>query len=201
MNVFPDQITAAGKGQIDSQMHLLRSAAGTAFDSAEKLLALNFDAARASLDHSNSLLRQMAAAKDPRDLLALASQGQSQLDRMLAYQRKLFGLASSLGSSLVGLQAPVTPAASAALEKLASLPAVAETTPPVLEKAAEVTVELIDSASVPLAEPDLPAAAPIAELTPVAAATGHVEAHPSAAPMQEDAPAPAVKTAGRNKKK
>lgn len=207
MNLFPEQISTAGQHQLDAHLSLLRNAAGSAFDSAEKMMALHFDATRATLEQSSALLRQLAAARDPRDLFALAGQGQSQLEHVLAYQRKLFGLASTLGSALTGLQPAVTPTATAALEKLAALPAVAAQK--TVEQAAEVTVELVDSASAPLAEPEAPAAAPIAppiaELTPVAAAAGHVEAHPVAAPVAAPADADvqvaAVKAPARPKKK
>jgi phasin family protein len=180
-------------------------------------MALHFDATRSTLEQSSALLRQVAAARDPRDFFALASQTQAQIDSVLAYQRKLFGVATSLTSALTGVPPAVTPAASAALEKLAALPPVAEPLTPAFEETVaqpatqptEVAVELIDAASAPVAAPELPPAEPIAELTPVAAAAGHQEQHPSAAPVQEptelgtpvEASTPAPRNGGRGRRK
>lgn len=205
MNLFPEQISAAGSRQLEAQFQLLRSATGTAFDSAEKLMALHFDATRNSIETSTKLMRQVAAARDPRDFFALGNNTQAQFDSMLAYHRKLFTIASSITTSLAGVQPVTTPVANAALEKLAALPPVAEE--PVLQAAAVV----ID-APVAEAEPEHPSEAePIAELTPVAAATGHQEPHPAAAPLtvtdsatpiEVEMPAPAAgKTNGRPRKK
>src|SRR5450830_170414 len=197
MNLFPEQISAAGSRQLEAQLQMLKSATGTAFDSAEKLMALHFDATRSTLEQSTALLRQVAAARDPRDLFALAKDSQAQLDSVLAYQRKLFGIANAITSSLVGLQSRVTPVASAAMEKLEALPAVAEQH---VEAAVESLVEVAPQAP----------AEPIAELTPVAQAAQHEEPHPSAAPFTVDGDstpievnvqAPASKPAGRPKKK
>lgn len=206
MNLFPEKISAAGSRQLEAQLQMLKSATGTAFDSAEKLMALHFESTRSTLEKSTALLRQVAAAKDPRDLFALAKDSQAQLESVLAYQRKLFGIANAMTSSLVGLQSRVTPVASAAMEKLEALPAVAEQH---VEAVVESLVEAAPQA--PVAAPEVLAPAePIAELTPVAQAAQHEEPHPSAAPFTVDGdstpievnvPAPTAKTAGRPKKK
>ena len=208
MNLFPEQISAAGSRQLETQFELLRSATGSAFDSAEKLMALHFDTTRSTLEKTTSLMRQLSAAKDPRDFFALASDTQSQVESVLAYQRKLVNIASSMTSSIAGLRPSVTPVANAALEKLAALPPVAVQT----VEAVEVVIDapLAEPAPAP-AEDAAPAAEPIAELTPVAAATGHQEPHPAAAPLSvtdsatpiqvERAAAPAGKTPGRQKRK
>ena len=133
MNLFPEQISAAGARQLEAQLQFFRSAAGSALDGAEQLAALQFAATRGALEKSTELLRQVAAAKDPRDLLTLANHSHFQLDSMLAYQRKLFGIATAMSGSVIGLPGIVTPAASAALQKLAALP-------PVASPVAEVTL-------------------------------------------------------------
>jgi phasin family protein len=221
MNLLPEQISAAGSRQLEAQLQLLKSATGTAFDGAEKLLALHFDTTRSALEKSTTLLRQVATAKDPRDLFALAKDSQSQLDSMLAYQRKLFGIATAMTSSLVGLQGRATPVANAAMEQLEALPAVAEQTVHVVVERIEEAVEpvapvLAAAPAAPLAEPETPPPAePIAELTPVAQAAQHAQPHPSSAPFTVDADStpievnvqaadplpPAAKAAGRPKKK
>lgn len=233
MNLFPEQISAAGARQLEAQLQFFRSAAGSALDGAEQLAALQFAATRGALEKSTELLRQVAAAKDPRDLLTLANHSHFQLDSMLAYQRKLFGIATAMSGSVIGLPGIVTPAASAALQKLAALPPVASpipspvaevtliadriieetnevveqladdtaealaaapapVTPPVVDDIIEQTNEVVETlaadaesvAAAPTVEAAAQAAAePIAELTAVAAATGHQEPQPSAAPF------------------
>lgn len=203
MNLFPEQISAAGSRQLEAQFQLL----GSAFDNVEKLMALHFDTTRQTLEQSSSLMRQVAAAKDPRDLFALANDGQAQLDSVLAYQRKLFGIASSFA----GLAPVVTPAASAALEKLAALPLVAEPAPTPAPAPVQVVEVSIDAPVAELGAPTVEVAEPIAELTPMAEAIGHQEPHPSAAPLSvpdsatpiqvEISAAPAEKSGGRPKRK
>lgn len=237
MNLFPEQISAAGARQLEAQLQFFRSAAGSALDGAEQLAALQFAATRGALEKSTELLRQVAAAKDPRDLLTLANHSHFQFDSMLAYQRKLFGIATAMSGSVIGLPGIVTPAASAALQKLAALPPVASPIPSpvaevtliadrIIEETNEVVEQLADdtteapAAAAPAPVPVMPppvvddiieqtnevvetlaadaesvaaaptveaaaqaAAEPIAELTAVAAATGHQEPQPSAAPF------------------
>ncbi|MDB5959622.1 MAG: hypothetical protein JWP59_916 [Massilia sp.] len=280
MNLFPEQISAVGARQLEAQLQIFRSAAGSALDGAEQFAALQFAATRGALEKSTELLRQVAAAKDPRDLFALVGQGQFQLDSVLAYQRKLFGIATAMTSSVTGLPHAVTPAASAAMQKLAALPPVAEVTvvadhiieqteevveqladevteapaaapaaadapaapaapvEPVVDDIIEQTNEVVEElaelpadaerpldapTSAPTSEPQTPAPAsaePIAELTPVAAAAGHQEPQPSAAPFtvassdtpieveqveppqpMHAAPVEAAKSGGRQRKK
>lgn len=254
MNLFPDQISAVGARQFDAQLQLFRSAAGSALDGAEQFAALQFATTRGALDTSTELLRQVAAARDPRDLFALVKHTRAQFDSVLAYQTRLFGIASAMSGSVVGLQGSVTPTASAALQKLAALPPVSpvaavaavaehlieqntavadhlaadtiemastvrdvevEVESAVVDDIIEQTNDVVEqikaqdeaamSAEAPTMEALAPAPAePIAELTPVAAATGHQEPQPSAAPVEAAGAATPVSTAksgGKGRKK
>ena len=96
MRPLPEQFSEARKLQLEAQFNFFSTFAGKAFESAEKLIALNFDASRASLEKSSALVRQMIAAKDPRDLFALTSQTQFQFESVLSYGRQLFGIASAV---------------------------------------------------------------------------------------------------------
>lgn len=262
MNLFPEQISAVGARQLEAQLQLFRSAANSALDGAEQLAALQFATTRGALDKSTELLRQVAAARDPRDLFALVNQNQFPLDSVFAYQRKLFGIATALTGAVAGLPRVITPAASAALQKLAALPPVAGVSvvadriieqtsevvetladdtahataavvqaadpAPVVDDIIEQTNELVEKMAADAeqaleaptvaassdAETDA-AAAPIAELNPVAAAAGHQPPQASAAPftvassdtpieVEQVAPAAPVnvaKPAGRPRKK
>lgn len=260
MNIFPDQISAVGTRQLEAQLQFLRSAAGSALDGAEQFAALQFATTRNALASSTEMMREVAAARDPRDLFALSKHTRAQIDSVLAYQSRLFGIASALSGSVVGLPVTVTPTATAALQKLAALPPVtpvaavtavtdhiieqsvgdtnaleevadntADNTAEMLSAAREVEVEVeaevqaapapVDDiieqtnevveelkaqdeaapsaeapvfdapvAEAPVAQADSAATAPpIAELNAVAAATGHQEPQPSAAPIEPPA--------------
>lgn len=266
MNLFSDQISAVGARQFDAQLQLFRSAAGSALDGAEQFAALQFATTRGALETSTELLREVAAARDPRDLFALTKHTRAQFDSVLAYQTRLFGIVSAISGSVAGLQRTVTPTTSAALQKLAALPPVSpvaaatavadhfieqsvqavEHTEQAIDAFAGETIEMAGQASdavaaavtpdepevvddiieqtndvveqlkaedeaaasvdAPTAEAAIEAAAePIAELTAVAAATGHQEPRPSAAPVDAPPAEPAVvgtaKSGGKGRKK
>lgn len=187
MSPLPEQFSEARKLQIEAQLKILSTFTGKAFESAEKLIALNIDTSRASLEKSSALVRQMIAIKDPRDLFALTSQTQSQFDSVLAYGRELFGIATGVMAAPVeALAAPVAPAAPAA----APAPAVNQWTaaPESVTPAAASAPAAAAPAEVLVAQEPAPQPAAavqaslIAEPTPVAKALGVPEAlHPSAA--------------------
>jgi phasin family protein len=168
MSLFPEQFSEARKSQLDAQLNFFSTFTGKAFESAEKLIALNFDASRASLETSSALVRQVLAAKDPRDLLALTGQGQSPFESVLAYGRQLFSIVAAPGVA----NAAETPATgTAALE--APVAAQAET-------AYQAPAALVQASLVPLAaeaEPE-PEPAPIATPNPIAMAAGTPAAMP-----------------------
>ncbi|MET0859103.1 MAG: phasin family protein [Telluria sp.] len=167
MSIFPEQFSEARKSQLDAQFNFFSTFTGKAFESAEKIIALNFDASRASLEKSSALMRQMMAAKDPRDLFALTSQSQSEFESVLAYSRQLFsivagpGVANATETAALGAPVPApAPAASAA-------PAAAASEAP----AAPVQASLVPVAAE--AEPE-----PIAAPNPIAKAAGTAAAMP-----------------------
>ncbi len=164
MSTLPEQFSEVRKSQIDAQLNFFRTFTGKAFDSAEKIIALNFDASRASLEKSSALMRQIISAKDPRDLLALTSQTQSQFDSMLAYSRRLFGIAA--GAAV----APPVPAVESAAMALAApaLAGASETPAPVVMPAPELVAVTVQAAD----------PAPIAQPNPVARAVGNPDALP-----------------------
>lgn len=170
MALIPAQFSEARAQQLDAQFNLFRTLTGKAFEGAEKLIALNFDATRAALEKSTALVRQVAAAKDPRDLISITGQTQSQFESVLSYSRQLFGIATSLAVvPVAAAPAPTAPAqASLTLVAPAQEPRPAVVMPePVLEFG-EAPV-----AAAPVAEP-----APIAEPTPIAKATGQADSLP-----------------------
>jgi phasin family protein len=167
MSTLPEQFSEARKAQVDAQLDFFHTFTGKAFESAEKIIALNIEASRASLEKSSALVRQMISVKDPRDLFALTGQGQSQFDNALAYGRQLFGIASGLAAIVPKIAVPAmslvppspAPSAAAPIEP-----------PPVVMPRPELVV--VDQPQADLL------AEPIAEPTPIAKATGLADSLP-----------------------
>lgn len=96
--MFPmsEQLSAATKSQIESQLAMFNSLAAKAFDSMEKVIELNINATKASIDESSATAKQLLAAKDPQEFFALTTaQAQPSTEKALAYTRHLAGIASS----------------------------------------------------------------------------------------------------------
>jgi phasin family protein len=119
MSSFQEQISAATKANFENQLALLTALTGKAFESVEKVIELNMNVAKAALEESTSNARQLLAAKDPQEFIALsASQVQPNAEKATSYGREVMTIVS-------GLQAEVTKAAESQIgehsRKIASL--------------------------------------------------------------------------------
>jgi phasin family protein len=101
MFAIPEQFSAASKANLEAQLALLSSLTSKTFESVEKVLELNLDAAKTSLEDSSAAARQLLAAKDPQEWMSLAAaQAQPNADKALAYGRNLASIASSVQTEL-----------------------------------------------------------------------------------------------------
>jgi len=213
---FPDKFSEAGKQQLASQLAFFQTLTSRAFENAERILALNLQATRATLDQTSGAVRQLAAVRDPRDLLALGAHSQQQVETAMAYSRKLFEIASKPAP----VAQPASQPAPAPEEHIVTATPVMVNEPvaetreepvaaPVAEAAAEAVTEPMAAMEAepepapsaiapsvhPLGEADPePAPAVAADMTPIAAAVSQVapppaEAlHPAASPIPDAAP-------------
>jgi phasin family protein len=102
---IPEQFSAAAKTNLESQIALLTALTGKAFESVEKVIELNMTVAKAALEESTSNVRQLLAAKDAQEFIALStSQTQPNAEKAASYGREVMTIVS-------GLQAEVTKAA------------------------------------------------------------------------------------------
>ncbi|MET0964641.1 MAG: TIGR01841 family phasin [Noviherbaspirillum sp.] len=102
---FQEQFSAATKNNLESQLALLTALTGKAFESVEKVIELNMSVARATLEESTNNARQLLAAKDPQEFIALStSQAQPNAEKVASYGRHVMTIVS-------GLQAEMTKAA------------------------------------------------------------------------------------------
>lgn len=91
-----EQFSAATKANFESQLSMLNALTAKAFEGVEKIIELNVNAARASLEETSSAARQLLSAKDPQEFFSLsAAQAQPNAEKALAYGRHLAGIASS----------------------------------------------------------------------------------------------------------
>ncbi|MEN3278817.1 MAG: hypothetical protein V7631_4607 [Massilia sp.] len=118
MNSLPEQFSAARQTQIDNSFKLMRSFSDGVLERASRVLALQLDASRATVEQSSSAMRQLLALRDPRDLLALGSQSQQHLRTMFDYSRELLSIVAGINATPLPSYSVDTPVlnAPAALE-------------------------------------------------------------------------------------
>src|SRR5690349_524906 len=110
MTSLPEQFSVARLTQLDNGFNLMRSFSEQALDRTSRVFSLQLDASRAAVEQSSNAMRQLLAARDPRDLLAIGSQSQQTLRTMFDYSRELFSLAAGVNLPLLrsyGAEAPV----------------------------------------------------------------------------------------------
>ena len=84
MTDFTEKVAAAGKSSVD----VLFALANTAFDSSERLVALNLNTSRSLLDEGVANARALLAVKDVQELAKLqASFGQPLVNKAAGYAR------------------------------------------------------------------------------------------------------------------
>ncbi|HVL74768.1 MAG TPA: phasin family protein [Noviherbaspirillum sp.] len=97
MFAIPEQFSAASKASLEAQLALLSSLTSKTFESVEKVVELNLEAARASLEESAANARQLLAAKDAQEWMSLAAaQAQPNAEKALSYGRHLASIASGV---------------------------------------------------------------------------------------------------------
>lgn len=168
MTSLPEQLSAARKAQLEAQLELLSSLSTQAISSAERLISLNLNATRASLEQTSAAARQLLESREPRDFLAFGTQTQQQFQQMMDYGRNLFSIAAGAQLDL-----------QKAIPQLVAAHPVAAPAPSAAPAAASVAPAPV--APAPQAAPAAAAAAPQPAPAPVAAAPAPVAAAPVAA--------------------
>jgi phasin family protein len=93
-----EQLSAATKSQLESQLQFLNNYATTAFEGAQKVIALNLSTTKASVEKSSAAAIQLLEAKDPQEFFSAARA--PSFDNVLAYGRELFSIASKTQADL-----------------------------------------------------------------------------------------------------
>ncbi len=95
MFAIPEQFSNATKANFEAQFAIFSSLTATAFEGVEKLMDLNINAAKASLEETSAATRQLLAAKDPQEFFSLsAAQAQPTAEKAISYTRQLASIAA-----------------------------------------------------------------------------------------------------------
>ncbi|QYF91839.1 phasin family protein [Massilia sp. PAMC28688] len=188
MNI-PEQLSAARKTQLEAQLNFFNSFTSKAVANAEKLLALNLDLTRQTVEKSTAAMCQALTAREPADFMALTTRTPETFGSLMAYGRELMSLATGATGTAPAPTVSAAPAAPALEVKPAAKPeakqraeqkaeqkAAAPSAEQIIEQAAEQAAEAIVA---PLAEPAIPQAsafeaeaAPKVRAKPIAKALG-----------------------------
>lgn len=96
MFTIPDQFSNVAKTNFETQLSIFTALTGKAFESFEKVVDLNINVAKASLEDSSIAAKQLMSAKDPQEFFSLtAAQAQPTAAKAIAYGRHLAGIATS----------------------------------------------------------------------------------------------------------
>lgn len=97
MYTTPEQFASANKANVE----IMLTIANTAFASAERLAALNLNAARMLLEDSVNNAKSLLAVKDPQDLMNVqAAVAQPAFEKAVAYSRSIYEIATQTQGEL-----------------------------------------------------------------------------------------------------
>jgi len=94
-----EQLSAATKSQLETQLKLLNGYATTTFEGTQKIIALTLSTTRASVEKSSEAAKQLLEARDPQAFFSAAKA--TPFDSALAYGRELFSIASKTQADLL----------------------------------------------------------------------------------------------------
>lgn len=97
---IPEQFSAATKSQLEAQLKILNNFATTAFEGAQKVIALNLSTTKANVEKGSAAARELLEAKDPQEFFARSTARVPNFDGLFAYNRELFSIASKTQAEL-----------------------------------------------------------------------------------------------------
>ncbi|HEX2531700.1 MAG TPA: phasin family protein [Burkholderiaceae bacterium] len=96
MFTIPEQFSTATRTNFESQLALFLSLTNKAFEGVEKVVDLNLNMAKTSIEESNAAAKQLLVAKDLQEFFTLgASQTQPNTEKAIAYTRDLASILST----------------------------------------------------------------------------------------------------------
>ncbi len=99
MSTTPEQMSAAAKLAIESQVTLFSSLAQKTFAGFEKLIELNLSVAKTSMEESHAVYNRMLASKEPNTFFSGSStMTQPTAQRAMSYAQQVAGIATEIQS-------------------------------------------------------------------------------------------------------
>lgn len=96
-----EQISAAARSQFETQLALWMALNNKAFESAIKLVDLNMNVMKESLDQFAAATRQLMSAQDPQEFFSLVSeQLRPNLDKVLSYGRHVAEIGAGMRAEI-----------------------------------------------------------------------------------------------------
>lgn len=93
---IPENFSSATKANIEAQIEMMNKLSAKAFEGVEKIIDLNLNVAKTSLEESSAAAAQLLAVKDPQAFFTLsAAQAQPTAEKALAYGRHLATITSA----------------------------------------------------------------------------------------------------------
>lgn len=90
-----EQFSAVARNQLESQLSLTTALTDKMIDSMEKMMGLNLQAAKATMEASVASAHKLLSAKDPQEFFSLSAiQAQPQAEVVMTYGRHLASIAS-----------------------------------------------------------------------------------------------------------
>lgn len=96
MFAIPEQFSTATKANFEAQIAMMTALTNKAFEGIEKIVDLNMNVAKSSLQESTIAAKQLMSAKDPQEFFSLTStSAQPNAEKVLAYGRQLANIATT----------------------------------------------------------------------------------------------------------
>jgi phasin family protein len=96
MFAIPEQFSAASKTNFDAQLAMITALTNKAFEGVERIVDLNMNVVKSTLEESTAAAQELMAAKDPQEFFSLsAAKAQPNAEKAIAYGRHLASIATN----------------------------------------------------------------------------------------------------------
>lgn len=96
MPSIPEQLASATRANFEAQLGLINALTSKAFEGVEKIIELNLNATRASLDEVSEAVKQGSAAKGTQDLFSTAAAQVPNAENAIDYSRQLAEISANM---------------------------------------------------------------------------------------------------------
>lgn len=96
MATMTEQFSEVTRANLESQVSFMTAVSNKMFEGMQKMIDLNIQAARTSMDESNETIRQLMSAKGPQEFLSMSSQqAKPSLEKAMSYSRHVANITST----------------------------------------------------------------------------------------------------------